>query len=222
MALRHVKIRIGGTLYGDANWSVGVALARPLDQVIGNQDIVGQDLDFVADAVRGGFNGNIVPEPLRAIMSSSTRILYVRASVVGPDGREEQVSLVDIPEGVQGTGGAGLPAQAAVCCSLRTGRPGGSYRGRLYWPALGVTLSGGRLDANALLKASVGTVGYLESLATYLPGALNALGLKPVVVSTTRGIATRIQEVAVGNRLDTQRRRSEGQQEAYTVAAVAQ
>lgn len=219
---RHFRVRFGGQLYADAHWSVSVALARPLDDVIPGQTIVTNDLDEYLDNVVALNQGLVLPGQWFDALSQSGTLTYVRMSLIGTNGREEEVSLREFTTPISGNGGAGLPAQSCVTLSLRTGRPGGSYRGRLYLPALGLTLSAGRLSPTRVQSLAEVSATFISSLGENLPGALNALGLKPAVVSTVTGRSTAVKQIAVGNRLDSQRRRAEAQKEVYGVAAVPQ
>lgn len=219
---RHVRVRVGGTLYGDASWSVGLSLARPLDAVFPGQQVVTSDLDALRDHIRAYNGNNVLPDAIRKALSNQGDIRFIRVSQVGPDGKEELVSLVELTSPVLGVNGAAHQAQTAVVASLRTDRPGASYRGRLYWPCLGLDLTGGRLGDTDTLAIAQATSQWIVNCGNTLPGILETLGVVPAVISSTKNTATRIQQVAVGNRLDSQRRRAESEDEIYAVAAVPQ
>lgn len=226
MALTHLRLRVGGTLYNDANWSMGVnfATAQGTDPFAnGTVDVQGV-LEAFRDGVRG-INGNqVLTGGLLGALSSSGKVNYVRASRVGPDGKESAVALVDLAVPVSGTGSPTHQAQTAIVLSLQTGRPGATNRGRLYLPLLSGNLTSGRLSGNDVGALATDAAAWIDALNT---AADNVIVLPTAtcvasVVSTTRGTASRITSVRVGNRLDSQRRRAEAQKETYGVAAVAQ
>lgn len=111
-----------------------------------------------------------------------------------------------------------LPPQLAVVVSLRTGRPGRSYRGRSYLPApaanqlsaIGGQLGSGTVDALSLafhdMLASLGTVP-----DPYIP-------LPPVVASAKTSAMSLITAITVDSVLDTQRDRRNKLVAAYTKA----
>lgn len=102
------------------------------------------------------------------------------------------------------TGGSApirTPDQVAVVASLRTGRAGRSFRGRMYLPLNGLDIgtnsqmSAGQADAAALaVKTCI--------------DAINDVELTCVVMSATQTLATPITEVRVNTVMDTQRRRT--------------
>ena len=220
----HARLRLGGALYGDASWSIGINIGSgqngdPFANLSGD---INQALDAWRDNVKGLNGGAILPGVVRGLMSAQANIQYVRCSRVGTDGKETNVSLVELGSAAAGTGSSYQDAQTACVFSLLTGRPGASYRGRVYLPALGATLSLGRLPESQPAQLATGLAGWLKdvTLATLDFGGVGST--HPVVVSTTRGVLTQITSVRVGNRLDSQRRRAEGQEEVYGVAAVPQ
>jgi hypothetical protein len=106
-----------------------------------------------------------------------------------------------------GTGSAPHSFQTCVVSSLRTAVPGASGRGRLYWPATGITLTAATLrlqsaTATALL-AAVKT--HLSSIQAVIDVTLDgvALGVWSRKLSDV-GIVNQIQ---LGDVLDVQRRR---------------
>ena len=222
MAKTHYRVRLGGTLYNDAHWSIGLNYALQ----VGGLPVDGTGFDpdkqeDWRDAIRALNGGNIVGENLRSLLSAAGSIDYVRVSAIGADRKEALVSLIELAQPVLGTGAPLHPAQTSLTFSLLTARPGASYRGRVYWPALKGTLnSAGRLDSSALSIYA----GEMADLVNKIGNAGDALALNtvPVVVSTTRDALTAITSCRVGNRLDIQRRRAESQKESYGSALVPQ
>ena len=111
-----------------------------------------------------------------------------------------------------GTGtGASHPPQTAIVLSMKSAAPGQSGRGRLYWPAMTVSL-----DTNYFVD-SPSTTALVTAFRTYLSAIGSAIrdnaGLFPwttvslAVASTTKGTQAPVTRLEIGNVLDTQRRR---------------
>lgn len=100
---------------------------------------------------------------------------------------------------VTGAGSAVLPYQCCVVMTLRTGLPGRSYRGRMYWPATGTAIS----NTTGLLNTGL-VNNCVDALATFF-GALT--GGTAVVVSQTNTTMQEVTSVDADYVPDTQRRR---------------
>lgn len=106
-----------------------------------------------------------------------------------------------------GTGNTG-PAQLCLVATLLTGQAGRSFRGRIYVPAVDVSLSGDhnatQVDIDAVAN---GVAQYLSwtKLADIITSGQGVLG---VVASTVRGVATSITQVRCDSKPDVQRRRA--------------
>lgn len=106
-----------------------------------------------------------------------------------------------------------LPAQCATVISLRTAFATRSGRGRFYLPPLGVgVLDGGRLSAAAISNLDAAFTAFFDAYVT--------AGLSPVVRNRTLHESTTVTEARVGDVIDTQRRRRNKLQEAYTLITV--
>ena len=100
----------------------------------------------------------------------------------------------------EGTGTPVMPNQCAVVASLRTGRSGQSYRGRMYLP---------------LLKSGLGLNGEMDTfepqaVSDAVATCISAIGAGPgpvAVVSVTQSSAVPVTSVEVDSIIDTQRRR---------------
>lgn len=114
-----------------------------------------------------------------------------------------------------GAGTSYMPLQQCFCITTLTPRPGGSYRGRMYLPATGMTLDSNRRFNGAALAAVVNSVKGVLS-------AGNTVGLygPPVVVSRTKTVATQITAIRYDLKPDIQRRRA-NRQSAGTRTVVA-
>lgn len=222
MVLPHLSLRLGGHFYTDSeSWSVGLKFRSVTGGDPGALEGMQAKLESWRDAIKALNGGNVVPTTMLSFLNDSTTIEFIRASSVGADGKEDAVALVEIGQAVRGTGSFGLPAQLAVACSLRTGRPGGSYRGRMYWPAVGQPPSGGEIPPARCSALATDVAGWISAVEN-AGASIITPGVRCNVVSTTKAVATPVTSVAVGSRFDIQRRRSEGQQESYSVASVAE
>lgn len=113
-----------------------------------------------------------------------------------------------------GAGSAPHPFQAAIVSSLRTAHAGASGRGRLYWPALGMTLG------TSTARPTTATVtSFLSGVKTYLSGIEGAIevtltGVTLVVWSRKLPDIFPVTAIQVGDVLDVQRRRRDSLIEA--------
>lgn len=125
------------------------------------------------------------------------------------------------PAVYHGTGDQALPTECAVCVSLNTGKPGRSYAGRSYLPGISASV----LDVNGYV-AHGAAVAFATAVADCF-GDIDSSHPDPVlgdptvcVLSTKLGVLTGISSVRVGNIMDVQRRRRNGQPEGYVIEAV--
>lgn len=219
--LPHFALRLSGTLNGSTQtWSTGLRFRSATGGDPAAIDGIEDKLNTWRDAVRALHANDILPGSILAFIGAPTRITAVRCSAIGADGKETAVSIVEGSPLAIGGNSTSMPQQVALAISLDTGRPGASYRGRMYLPALGASIGGDGL----LNVASTGP--YATDMAQWIKDVGNAGAtaidpqLLPCVVSTTKNIATPITKVRVGNRLDIQRRRADKQDETYSVAMV--
>lgn len=217
-----IRIRVGGNLYGDASWSIGLSFAATAPDLFEIQgDRNRQVAEGIRDRVAALNGGSIMPAPQTLNWGGEAVALnFLRVSALDAAQKETTVALLDKSPAIRGVGTSRLPAQSAMCVSLLTGRPGASYRGRVYFPALGVTLSSaGRVEQSVCGSLALGFSNWLNQLKGAIQGD-GVTSATPVVVSTTRGTLTAITSVRVGNRLDSQRRRAESQEESYSVSPM--
>lgn len=205
----HNVIRILGSLPGGEVWSV--------NPKFGGTPVEGyEDLLLWAENIEAQIETGAIGAPLRNAMSSAAAITGVRVEHIGANGRLAQAAEVTLATPLVGAGSATKPFQTAMVFSLRTGRPGRSSRGRLYWPALGTTISTTTLRLELAVREAYldAAVDFLTALQTAAPaGATVALA----VVSQTTGVNTAVDQIQVGDILDTQRRRRDSAVEQYSV-----
>lgn len=215
------RIIFEGYTWGGEVWSSGFALADVSNPVNNGTITDFEGLTDLADAIWTGLTGGGWPN-LQSALSQSNGFSKVRVE------SREGTTLLQAGESASGleTGnGAGvLPPQCAAVFSLRTGRPGRSYKGRMYWPATGVSpeSSTGRMGntfATALLGDYVEMLSDVATLANGIMGPGSQLA--PVVYSTKLDLVTPVTTIALGNVIDTQRRRRDKLAETYISEAYA-
>lgn len=201
-------VRINGALPGGEVWSVN-------PRYIGN---FGPDIQSYPDLLSwataiGALNaGNVLPTSLRSLLTTAGAVTSVRVEYRDASDRLQQAAEYVLPSPAAGLGNASKPFQTAVVSSLLTGRPGRSYRGRLYWPALGAVISTSDLrlsDVNA--QAICTAVGqFLTAVADAAPAGTD---MALAVVSQTLSSRSAVTQIQVGDVLDVQRRRRDSLQE---------
>lgn len=168
-------------------------------------------------AIATAVNALTVPTSVRALFSSSTSITGCRVEARDRNGlleaQAEQVRGAVVP----GTGVAVHPYQTSTVTSLRSAFPGAQGRGRLYWPATGVTMltSNLRIDPAVLSAALTGIKQYLSDIEGAV--AVSAGPADLAVWSRTGTAFHAVNEIRQGDVADTQRRRRDALSENYSV-----
>lgn len=145
---------------------------------------------------------------VQAALSEFVSIASVRVAMHHVDTGPETSVGVSTHAAVGGSSAHSCPPQVSVVATLRTGTPGRSYRGRIYWPAGPFAP-----DQSGILSLGVGVLNTaVQDIAQFIEAA--ALVAGPALVwyvwSPTKGTGAPITEVSVGGRADTQRRRNSG------------
>lgn len=207
-----LRISLQGLLPSGEVWSV-----NPVFRIAPESGPV----DFEeAAAVAAAVNGVTPGLGMRSTMSTGTTLTGCRVEARTFDGALEALADATRGAAIAGTGGSSHPSQTSVVLSLRTSIPGGSGRGRLYWPATGMGIDAGTLRPTAgaistfLTDARTYFVGLNGAVRVTFPGAV---GLS--VWSRTRGTSQPVNKLLAGDVLDTQRRRRDAYQEAYATLA---
>lgn len=208
--LSYVRVSIIGTLPGGEVWSVNPVY----DPTAEFGSTVNQtQLDAAAQAIAN----RSVPASLRALMSASAQRTGARVEV--RDDADDSligISIAGSATPLAGTGTLALPYQSASVLSIRTNTPGGSGRGRIYWPALGATLGGvGRLSTPIPSAALADFKAYLLGIRTDLATAFPTIGFDLAVRSKTTHTTPHAVRIQLGDVIDTQRRRRDAQVENY-------
>lgn len=216
--MSYIRVSLQGTLPGGESWSVNPTFNETTNVVDWDQS-EGQS---AADAI-GALD---VPTALNDARSGAAQ--YARARV---ERRTDAGLLLGAAEANWTGGGASSVTprqtfQTSVVLSLRTPVPGASFRGRLYWPALGTQVDATTLRLSVPTAQAVATAAatYLDGIASALKNALAAspslIDYDLCVRSAKTGTRTRVTRVEVGNILDVQRRRRDKALEQYFAAPM--
>lgn len=215
MAVANVlRISIKGALPGGEDWSV-----NPVYQIGGvstAEDITSDQATAIAVACAAV----VAPAGVLGALSTSTNINGIRVEARRWDG-----TLAALGEAVKGspqagTGGQAHPYQTSAVLSLRTAGLGASGRGRVYWPATGITLGATNLRPNA--GAVTPVLSGLKSYLGLLAAAANTITTNDVVLSVWSRKNNSTQPVVnlqMGDIMDTQRRRRDAAIETYQTVA---
>ena len=205
----YIKVSVLGDMPGGEVWSVNPVYA------------VGADLPPTYEmliTIAAAINALTVPAGLLATMNSDCHVIGVRLESRNADGSLYAVYEAPRPVPATGSGSAVHPYQTSVVASLRTPRAGGSGRGRLYWPATGISLTPSTMRiTNAVITAfRSGMASYLTAIATAIDATSPAPEL--VVWSRTLGTHSIVNRISAGDVPDVQRRRRDALAETVVSA----
>ena len=223
----HLYLQFGGRFFSTEQWSCGLrmSLGEPGPQNLTSDETrrnwAIDNIDDVAQDVLDWF-----VEPSHA-NSSAARLDYVKLNPIGPDGRyafDDETIEFRWADG-EAQPGPRTPTfpQITCCVSLLTAaQRGRGSRGRFYPPTglLDVSATTGRLNLGSVQTVLDGAQSLLDNLANQ-PGP--DLQSPRVVVASdlgTPGPMRNVTAVAVGNVIDTQRRRRNELVEEYQQAVV--
>nr|CRY97256.1 hypothetical protein [uncultured prokaryote] len=208
MAVRcHVTIggAIADTSTPSLNWSVNYQFGATT--ALGSADAT-----TMADAVLTDIAAD---SDVLAGLGTHNQYGYVRVAFHDPDSGPETSVGLSTGSPVNGSTATTSPPPPQVCAvaTLRTGIPGRSFRGRLYWPATAFGVQANGIMATASTKLSPA----VQGIAQYCAVEAADLGsnLAWYVWSPTKKVGTPVTVVSVGARCDTQRRRNEAD-DTYT------
>lgn len=212
-----IRVSLRGTLPGGESWSVNPAYRENFDVTTWSQT--------EGQAAATAIGALTVPADLKTLQGAAAPFSQVRV-----ERRSDANELLGAAEaawtgGGQPTQSSSKPYQSATVISLRSNVPGASGRGRLYWPAIGSTLSTTTLRLATPTTTAVATAAktYLDAIETALKEAFHPspdiTDVRLAVYSPTRRSCTDIVRIEVGDILDTQRRRRDAVVEAYASVA---
>lgn len=208
--MSYVKVSIQGTLVGGEKWSINPCF----DPSFEFGDTVNQsNLDAATLAI-----ANLNPgSQLLVYLSAQGSVTGARAEVRHSDTDALiGISVQNRTSPLPGTGAATKPAQTAAVYSIRTNTPGGSGRGRLYWPALGAAIDTTlRFNAGPQDSALDDMKTYLLAMRSALATNFPTIGFDLAVRSRTTRQTPHAVRIQCGNVPDVQRRRRDALPESY-------
>lgn len=195
-----MRVSIMGALPGGEVWSVNPVYSIGADFGVPVSAVQAQTIATAIAALT-------VSTGITQMMSTSTTVTGCRVearSIAGVlETQAEAVKGTPVP----GTGASPHPYQTSIVASLRTATPGASGRGRLYFPATGVTVQSANLRVGTGFPNSfgLGVKTYLSAINGAIAATLTGVSL--VVWSRATNQLHTVTGINVGDVLDTQRRR---------------
>lgn len=200
-----LKLTLGGKLVGSQRWSVGFSFGPP-DAAPSPSALSALATQLFTDFNTSAWSATATAAtPLRGIAGigstlDQARIYYYPGSstVAAVIGQSSNAAVAGINSITQAP-------QTALVCSLLTGFAGRNNRGRIYLPALALSVgtTTGLMNGPDVQKVAVSVANFLSLAQTR---SLGGATLLPIVGSPTAP-PTAISAVRVDNVLDTQRRR---------------
>jgi len=216
VVLSYVRVSILGSALGSEVWSVNPVF-DPTGEFPGSVDQ--SALDTAAAQIAALTPGT----NLLAALSSQLTVSGARVEVRN----DSDDALIAISNAVRspalvGTGTVVSPPQSAIVISLRTNTPGGSGRGRMYWPfiGLGVSTTTGRIPAATVTNVMGGMKTYLNAIRGVLATNFPTIGFDTAVRSRATHTTPHVVRLQCGDVVDTQRRRRDHLPEAYQQIAM--
>lgn len=215
--MSYLKVIALGALGNGEVWSCG--LNYRYFELFGSQ-MSQSMLESTVQRIITAVTGTSLGPRLRALMSSSATLTGWRVEQHDEDESINAVAQNNYGTAISGTGTATKTPQDSCVISLRTDTPGATGRGRIFWPALGATLSAAYklttpapadvlTDAKALFKL----IG--DQLNAELAANSMAVTVELAVRSPTNHVSRKVVRLQAGDVLDTQRRRRDKIVEAY-------
>lgn len=203
-----MRVSIFGNLPGGEEWSVNPVFAL--------NDFPVTVTPTQALTVANAIAAIAANADMRSMVPSSVTFTGVRV-----EARTKAGVLETQAESLKGTPDAGVatvihPYQTAWVSSLRTTHPGASGRGRLYWPAHGVALGAStfRVPKAVVDATNAGVISYLAAVEGAIQVTFPTVEL--AVWSRTEQALHIVNEIRMGDILDTQRRRRDQIVETYS------
>ena len=220
--MAHNVIRILGASPDGEVWSVNPRFVLK-GTTGGTAAVLNQEvMETVCAAIAALNGGSILPTAPRQALSSALSVTGIRMEAISDEGLLINAAEHTLPAPVAGLTSPIRPLNVAWCVTLNHGAQyGRSGRGRLFWPAIGSmpALTGSLRVANTV-RASFLTdlVGWLNAVATIIKdeSQYEPTSVRQVVWSRTTGGTTEVQNLSLGDILDSQRRRRDALREQRT------
>lgn len=226
--MSHLLVSWQGNSPGGEVWSTGLRFCAALDTEApitpGLLQPSGSALQAMADGI-GALNTN-KGFPTRAIndLSAALDLASIRVSWLDSQGVLGSAAEYTFPTPVHGSDSMDRPLQVALVMTLNQGAQyGRHYRGRMFLPSIaGPPLdTQGRVAATARTDRLVEWATFIDQVATVIDEQAGGGGvIYPIVWSRTTKLARTVNNLAMGDVLDTQRRRRDRLREARTVVPL--
>lgn len=209
MVYEHNRIIFEGSLGTAETWSAGFSVQGEDGSFVSGPEVL---LEWATACLEQFGDPGLYPA-LKTLLSSQAKVTAVRITAIQNDGTTFATGLAD-GGNIAGSNGQTMPYQVAACISLKTNLSGASRRGRLYWPALGASISTNRLQTPTDEATIAGNMRDLikDCCLAGPPGPDSV----PVIASRVLNDVTTVTSVGCGDILDTQRRRRDGLLETYS------
>jgi hypothetical protein len=207
--MSYARVSILGTTVGGEVWSINPTF-DPTGEFPGWTQ-------STADAATAAINNILPGNGLLNMLSTALTLTGCRLEV-RDDATDDLIGL-SLAMKTVGDPGTGAPTKGpsnATVISLITETPGGSGRGRIYWPNVGGTVNTSLRQLNptpATIASEMKT--YLKAIETALETAYTLIGFDLAVRSKTTHTTPHVVRLRVGDVIDTQRRRRDSLVESY-------
>ena len=221
-----IKFTLSGTINGAQSWSTGFWAHYGIGAggVIPSADAMLGAL--VGSTALDGFVNNWLGA-IDDLLSTTTRFTQLKYSVYGEGADDPSVGIRPTPIApIQGSGATTVPPEVAVVASLRTGKVGASYRGRMYLPLLSCAVTAaGQIPSASAIEVANSTAALFTAIGGHSFDAGGGTGsddttVTPGVFSAKLGLVTTVTQVSVDERFDAQRRREDKLPGVVHTAAV--
>lgn len=217
--MTYIRTIMLGTLGSVENWSCGVTWRNfELFPASMSQTMI----ESLASRLVSSILTGSVPTALKQLLSTSGSITGWRV-----EQHEEDETLRNVAQGsysspIFGSGSASKTPQDSLVLSMRTSTPGARGRGRVYWPAIGASLSPEfALSTPAPASVAAGAATLFQLIGNQLNAEYAANSMAVTVELAVRSVtdhsSRKVERIQVGSALDTQRRRRDKIIENYTV-----
>lgn len=221
---KHFRLTFGGDLFNTETWSCSINLALFTSVPWSDATMIAHTDEQLADVAADVKAYFLDP---KSHVNAGCHLNFVKYNAINTDGRYLDKSNTREEtwnhQRVAAPGSAGTaPAQQAVAISLRTNvKRGPGSHGRFFMPLGAVPIDGtfGTMSAPTVPDLRDSAVIFLTALNNW-PGLDLDRPEVAVVSGLGSGHQTKVTSLAIGNVVDTQRRRRKSIPETYTAVAV--
>ena len=215
---RHLIVRPIGQSPNGETWTFGLRYTHDLN---GSDDLSNSQLQDVADAVAALNSNQGIPPQMKSMLSSSLAVAGIRVEQIGTDGLLEKAAEHLYAPPIVGVDPPIRTIQTALVFSLNRGAQfGRSGRGRCYVPACGVypTMTAGFRVQSNMMDDLLSMWNQMQGdWGQAINGEVGLLSYQLCVYSPKLERLTAVENVALGDVFDSQRRRRDKWVEARVV-----